>query len=157
MAESRAIARYFAEMYQDQGVPFLGKTLKERAIINQWTEVESQTFNPVVGGMVVESYMSRLEKRPLNEAIIATGLAKLKLVFDVYEGQLSKHKYLAGDEYSLADLLHAPNLNYLMTYLKAEAYGNYPHVLAWAQKIISRPAVQKVVELNAKWLKQQTQ
>jgi hypothetical protein len=44
-----------------------------------------------------------------------------------------------------------------MTYLKTEAYENYPHVLAWAQKIISRPAVQKVVELNAKWLKQQTQ
>jgi len=156
--ESRAIARYFAEMYQDQdqGVPVLGKSLKGRAIINQWTEVESQTFNPVVAPMVVETYISGATKRPLNEAIIVEGLAKLKPVFDVYEGQLSKHKYLAGDEYSLADLLHAPNLNFLMTTLKTEAYGNHPHVLAWAQNVISRPAVQKVVELNAKWLKQQT-
>jgi glutathione S-transferase len=155
--ESRAIARYFAEKYQDQGVPLLGKSVKERAIINQWTEVESQTFNVAVGPMIRELFVSDVMKRPLNEAVIDAGLAKLLPAFDVYEAQLSKHKYIAGDEYSLADLFHIPTLNYLMTTLKTEVYGNHPRVLAWAENIISRPAVQKVVELNAKWLKQQSQ
>ena len=142
-------------MYQDQGVPLLGRSLKERAIINQWTEVESQTFIAAVGAMLKELFISGVTKSPVNEAVVDAGLAKLKPVFDVYEAQLSKHKYIAGDEYSLADLLHAPNLNYLMMTLKTEAYGNYPRVLAWAENVISRPAFQKVVELDAKWLKQQ--
>jgi glutathione S-transferase len=138
-------------------VPLLGKSVKERAIINQWTEVESQTFNVAVGPMIRELFVSDVMKRPLNEAVIDAGLAKLLPAFDVYEAQLSKHKYIAGDEYSLADLFHIPTLNYLMTTLKTEVYGNHPRVLAWAENIISRPAVQKVVELNAKWLKQQSQ
>ena len=144
-------------MYQDQGAPLLGKSLKERAIINQWIEVESQTFVPVVAPMIRELFVSSVTNKPLNEAVVDAGLAKLKPVFDVYEAQLSKHKYIAGDEYSLANLFHAPNLNYLMKTFKMEAYGNHPRVLAWAENIISRPAFQKVVELDAKWLKEQTQ
>lgn len=157
IAESRAIARYLAEMYQDQGVPLLGKSLEKRAIINQWIEVESQNFRPAIGPMVRELFVSGVMNKPLNEAIVHAGLAKLKPVFEVYEAQLSKHKYIAGDEYSLADLFHAPNLHYLMTTLKTEVYGNHPRVLAWAENITSRPAFAKVVELDAKWLKQRTQ
>ena len=133
-------------------MPLLGKSLKERAIINQWIEVESQTFIAAAGQILIDHFISGVTNRPLNEAVVNAALAKLKPVFDVYEAQLSKHKYIAGDEYSLANLFHAPNLNYLMKTFKMEAYGNHPRVLAWAENIISRPAFQKVVELDAKWL-----
>ena len=143
-------------MFQDQGVPLLGKSLKERATINQWIEVESQNFITGSNPMIKELIISSVTHKPLDKAVVDAGLAKLKLVLDIYEVQLSKHKYIAGDEYSLADAFNAPSVNYLMTTLKTEVYGNHPRVLAWAENISSRPAVQKVVELNAKWLKQQT-
>ena len=143
-------------MFQDQGVPLLGKTPKERATINQWIEVESQNFITGAGPIVKEQFIKAEIDRPMNKAIVDEGLAKLQPVLDIYEVQLSKHKYIAGDEYTLADAFNAPNLNSLMSTLKTEVYGKHPHVLAWAENVSSRPAVQKVMELNAKWLKQQT-
>jgi glutathione S-transferase len=38
--------RYLAEKFEGQGTALLGKTPKERALVNQWWEVESQDFNP---------------------------------------------------------------------------------------------------------------
>ena len=143
-------------MFQDQGVPLLGKTPKERATINQWIEVESQNFITGAGPIVKEQFIKAEIDRPMNKAIVDEGLAKLQPVLDIYEVQLSKHKYIAGDEYSLADAFNAPNLNSLMSTLKTEVYGKHPHVLAWAENVSSRPAVQKVMELNPTWLKQIT-
>ena len=143
-------------MFEDQGVLLLGKSLKERATINQWIEVESQNFVTGAAPIIRELFISSLTHKPLDKAVVDAGLEKLKPVLDIYEVQLSKHKYIAGDEYSLADAFNAPNVNFLLTHLKTEVYGNHPHVLAWAENISSRPAVQKVLELNAKWLKQQT-
>lgn len=76
-------------------------------------------------------------------------------MFDIYEVQLTKHKYIAGDEYSLADAYHTPSLDGLMEIKERVFTPDHPHVLAWAQDLIARPAFQKVVELNAQWLKQQ--
>ncbi|GAA0158757.1 transferase [Lithospermum erythrorhizon] len=43
--ESRAIARYYATKYADQGTNLLGTTLEERALVDQWLEVEGHNFN----------------------------------------------------------------------------------------------------------------
>jgi len=144
--ESRAIARYLAEKYQHQGVPLLGKTPHERAIIDQWCEVESQNFNREVGTMFGEIFLAtRVQNRPVNEALVAACLAKTGEIFDVYEKQLSKSTFIAGDSYSLADLFHIPMLNRLMD-TKRDIFTGRPHVLAWAENLIARPAYQKTVE-----------
>jgi glutathione S-transferase len=149
-AESRAIARYLAEKYQDQGVPLLGKTLKERAIINQWCEVESQNFNVAAASLIREMYMSSLEKRPINEEYLDGCKTKLEAILDVYEVHLSTNKFIAGNTYSLADALHIPLLNRLLN-KKNEVFTGRKHVLAWAEALNSRPSYTKTQELNSKW------
>jgi glutathione S-transferase len=71
-------------------------------------------------------------------------MEKLGKVLDVYEERLSKYNYLFGENYSLADLRHIPNLVYFMKTTKAEAITCLLHVRAWWDAISYRPATLKV-------------
>ncbi|RZC11422.1 Glutathione S-transferase F11 [Glycine soja] len=44
-AKSRDIIRYYASKYVDSGPDLLGKTLEERALVEQWLQVEAHNFN----------------------------------------------------------------------------------------------------------------
>jgi glutathione S-transferase len=129
-------------------VPLLGKTPHERAIIDQWCEVESQNFNTAISPMFREMYIAKLvQKRPVNEELVAACLAKTAAVLDVYEKQLSMTTFIAGDSYSLADLFHVSALKRLMDG-KRDIFMGRHHVLAWAENLSVRPAVQKTLEVT---------
>jgi len=171
-AESRAIAKYIVDKYK---LTFLvGTTPKEKATINKWVESESQNFYPAVLPLVRDAFYARMQNRPVDEKIKATGkdnLGKvfdeykaqlfvdekikatskenLGKVFDVYEAQLSKHKYLAGDSYTLADVFHTPFLFLVNTMdAFAGAFDNRPHVKVWVDDITSNPAFLKTRKLD---------
>jgi glutathione S-transferase len=46
--ESRAICRYLAEKYAEQGTPLYPKGLKERALVEQAASVEYANFQPAI-------------------------------------------------------------------------------------------------------------
>jgi glutathione S-transferase len=58
-----------------------------------------------------------------DEKIVAEHTQKLAKILDVYEVQLSKHKYLAGEFVSIADLSHLPMTYYYFCLAKQ------PHLL----------------------------
>lgn len=71
---------------------------------------------------------------------------KLEEVLDVYEQRLGDSKYLAGDEFTLADLVHLPNCHHI-----AES-GRFRYLLEsrrnvwrWWSTISSRDSWQRVV------------
>lgn len=68
-------------------------------------------------------------------------------VLDVYEAHLAKNKYLAGDEFSLADLNHMPELYLLAKSQKADLINSRPHVKAWWDNISARDASKKTAAL----------
>jgi glutathione S-transferase len=147
--ESRALAKYFVEKYEGTGPSLLGKTLKEKAIINTWMESEAHNFHPTVSPMVKEIFFSMMFKRPRNEEIISTGLKNLNTVLDVYEGHLSKNKYLAGESYTLADAFHTPYMEKVRTMeVFKGVIDSRPHVAAWVADITSRPAFQKCMQMD---------
>lgn len=147
--ESRAIIRYLAEKFEGQGTPLLGKTVKDKALVSQWLEVESQNYNPPTAQIVYQRVFSSMFGSSCNEDVVTEQVAKLEKVLDVYEAHLSNNKYLAGDFFSLADLSHLP-----YTYLLVNAAGksdlitSRPHVSAWWNDISSRPTFQKVLGMN---------
>ncbi|KAH9555378.1 hypothetical protein CY35_08G111600 [Sphagnum magellanicum] len=145
---SQAIGRYIAEKYDGQGTPLLGNTLTEKARIYQWVEVEGQNFAPPATTIAKEFFTSSSYKRSLNEELIATQLEKLGKVLDIYDSHLSQNRYLAGDYYSLADLLHAPFLVQLKN-VTGELITSRQHVAAWCDDLASRTAFKKVLE--SKW------
>ena len=79
-----------------------------------------------------------------------------KRQLDVLDKHLANNEYMAGDEYSIADMaiwawygvLVLGRLYSAGEFLDVESYK---HVLAWAKKIDERPAVQKGRMVNRAW------
>lgn len=102
-----AIIRYICERYSNQGTPSLyGVTPTDKAQVEQWLEVESQIFQPVLRSLVKQPL--RLRGEQAIKELVAEQTEKLGNVLDVYEAHLSKRKYLAGEFVSIADLSICP-------------------------------------------------
>src|SRR5262245_19721691 len=74
---------------------------------------------------------------------------EVKRQLDVLERRLAESEYVAGDQYTIADMAIAP---WYGSVLKGQAYGNaaeflsaheYKNVQRWTDKIFERPAVQR--------------
>lgn len=147
--ESRAISRFICHKYEGKGTPLYGSSPKDKALVEQWLEVESQNYNPPCSAIVVEKVFKPFRGGQADEAIVQANLEKLNKVLDIYEAHLSKSKYLAGDFFSLADLSHIPYTHYLVNVAKlGEVIESRPHVKAWWEDITSRPSWKKVLELS---------
>ncbi|KAL9247959.1 hypothetical protein vseg_021328 [Gypsophila vaccaria] len=147
--ESRAIIRYLATKYSSENsLNLLGTNVEEKALVDQWLEVEAHHFNEPVYNIVLELIVFPKMGKQTDMAFVQSLEKKLANVLDVYEDRLSKSKYLAGDFFTLADLSHLPGLRYLTTDAKM------PHLVeerkfvnAWWSDISSRPAWKKVMNL----------
>jgi glutathione S-transferase len=126
-----------------------GNTVRDKALVNQWLDVESQNYNPCAGKIVFECVFSQiLQGKPTNEAVVKEQLEKLGKILDVYEAQLTHHMYLAGDFFSLADLAHIPVTNNLINAAKkGELFASRKHLNAWWEDISARPSWQKVLQI----------
>ncbi|RZC56811.1 hypothetical protein C5167_015670 [Papaver somniferum] len=146
--ESRAIIRYYADKYREQGPDLLGKTVEERAVVEQWLEVESQNYHPHIYNLVKHLLFHPKMGLPIDEKLMEESEENLGKVLDIYEDRLSKSKYLAGDFYSLADLTHLPFTHYLVNDIgKGYMIKDRKHVSAWWDDITSRSSWKKVLEL----------
>ncbi|XP_004499970.1 glutathione S-transferase F9-like [Cicer arietinum] len=145
--ESRAIIRYYAEKYKNQGTDLLGKTIEERGLVEQWLEVEAHNFHPAIYNLVINVLFAPLQGTPSNQKVIEESDEKLKKVLDIYEEKLSKTKYLAGDFFSLADLSHLPFGHYLVNQTgRGNLVRERKHVSEWWDDISNRPSWKKVLE-----------
>uniref|UniRef100_A0A0D6R7W7 glutathione transferase n=1 Tax=Araucaria cunninghamii TaxID=56994 RepID=A0A0D6R7W7_ARACU len=146
--ESRAIVKYLAKKYEGQGPNLLGSTLAEQALVEQWSQVEGQSFNDPCSAILYQIILVPMRGGQTDEALVASNVEKLNKVLDVYEEKLSKSKYLAGDFFSLADLQHLVYIHYLVNACgKGELISCRKHVSAWWEDISSRPAWKKVTEM----------
>jgi len=81
---------------------------------------------------------------------------EVKRQLDVLDKHLAKNDYMAGDEYSIADIAIWPWYGALAQgklYSAGEFLdvASYKHVVAWANKIAARPAVKRGVKVNRAW------
>ncbi|RZC80865.1 hypothetical protein C5167_043444 [Papaver somniferum] len=145
--ESRAITRYVSEKYEKTGIDLLRRdNIKEAALVNQWVEIESQHYNPVILPIIYEIFVSPITGQSPDKTVIDANVEKLGKVLDIYEDRLRNNKYLAGDFYSLADLHHLSYTYYMMKTEWASLINTRPHVKAWWEDISSRPAFVKVAQ-----------
>ncbi|KAK7304978.1 hypothetical protein VNO77_42875 [Canavalia gladiata] len=146
--ESRAIIRYLAEKYKDQGANLLGKTIEERGLVEQWLEVEAHNFHPPIYNLTTNIFFPQLLDGPSDPKVIEQCEQKLVKLLDIYEQRLSKTKYLAGDFFSLADLSHLPFGHYLVNQTgRGNLVRERKHVSAWWDDISNRPSWKKVLQL----------
>ncbi|KAJ7754640.1 glutathione S-transferase [Mycena maculata] len=138
--ESRAICRYLAEKYQDQGTKLIPTELKAKARFEQAASLEFANFNPYAWTIYFEGLNKARRGVAKDEAAYDNAVAQLSNTLDVYEVILGKQKFLAGDEFTLADLFHigfgvflAPAGCDLMT-------TKGPNITRWWNEINARPS-----------------
>lgn len=146
--ESGSILVYLAEKFD----AFLPKTLPERTETLNWLFWQMGSA-PFLGGGFGHFYAYAPEKYeyPINRFTM-----EVKRQLDVLDRQLAEHEYVAGEEYSIADMAIWPWYGVLVLgrlYGAAEFLdvGSYTHVKRWAQSIDARPAVQRGRRVNRNW------
>ncbi|KAH7922081.1 glutathione S-transferase [Leucogyrophana mollusca] len=140
--ESRAIGRYLAKKYADQGTPNLVPAEpKAEALFEQAVSIEISNFDPFASKIGFERVFKLFYGRQTDEARVAELATTLNAKLDGYEAILGKQKYLAGDNLTLADLFHLPAGS---TLLGPAGYAHLlekrPNVARWWNDISSRPA-----------------
>jgi glutathione S-transferase len=70
---------------------------------------------------------------------------------DVYEQRLGESEYLAGDEFTLADLSHLPSTHYLVTRCERgkKLFNERKNVARWVEHITNRDSWKKVIEMQS--------
>ena len=81
---------------------------------------------------------------------------EVKRQLDLLDQHLGEHEYMAGSDYSIADMAIWPWYGALVLgelYEAAEflSVGEYRHVLRWAGQINERPAAKRAVRVNKTW------
>lgn len=148
LEESRAIARYYATKYADQGTNLLGKSLEHRAIVDQWADVETHYFNVLAQPIVINLIIKPRLGEECDVVLVEDLKVKLGVVLDIYDNRLSSNRYLAGEEFTMADLTHMPAMGYLMSITDinqmVKARGSFNR---WWEEITARPAWKNLMKM----------
>lgn len=136
--ESRAMMRYIDDKAGHKLTP---SDPKQRAVMEQWISVETSNFTPHVMKFIYHSIFGRPQAPEVLEAA-GKGLGH---ACDVLEARLAKSPYLAGDQFTLADICYAPYIEYAMGSDAKDIILSRPHVAAWWGRVSERPAWLKAV------------
>ncbi len=137
--ESGAILLYLAE----KSGRFLGQSAREKYQIMQWLMFQMGGFGPMLGQahhfrIYAPERIAYAYDRYSNEA---------KRLYGVINKQLSQHPYLAGENYSIADIATFPWARSAAN--QGIDWADFPHAKRWFDTIAARPAVERGVQVLA--------
>jgi glutathione S-transferase len=141
--ESRAIARYIATKYADQGTPLLPKDLKAYGLFEQAASVEVHNFHPYASKAVGENVFKKYRGLTPDPAVYEAAITALDKNLVVYDQILEKQKYLAGNEITLADIFHVA-YGSLLPAAGSNAIESKPNVDRWFKEVSGRASWQAV-------------
>ncbi|GAA6135734.1 glutathione-dependent disulfide-bond oxidoreductase [Oceaniserpentilla sp. 4NH20-0058] len=152
--ESGSILLYLAERFNQ----FIPSDPAKKAECISWLMWQMGS-GPILGGGFGHFYAYAPEKLqyPIDRFTM-----EIKRQLDVLDKQLAKHEYIAGDEYTIADMAIWPWYGMLVTNRVYEAAEfieahKYENVLRWTKLIEARPAVQRGKKVNCTWGKPENQ
>jgi len=146
--ESGAILLYLAEKFR----AFLPRDIEGRTETLNWL-FWLQGSAPYLGGGFGHFYAYAPEKfeYPINRFAM-----EVKRQLDVLDRNLEERRFLAGDEYTIADMATAPWYGALVKGLVYDAadfldVASYEHVNRWTNDVFARPAFQRGKMVNRSW------
>ena len=146
--ESGAILLYLAEKFG----AFLPTQPAQRAECLSWLMWQMGS-GPFLGGGFGHFYAYAPEK---FEYPIDRFAMEVKRQMDVLDKRLAEHEFIAGSDYTIADMAIWPWYGALAKGQLYEAgeflqVHEYTHVVRWADQISKRPAVQRGRKVNRLW------
>ena len=140
MFESRAMARYVDEKAGHKLTPKDRAGPREDGAMDQRRDLGLLSARDDV-------HLQDVFKRPQQEEVLANAGTKLEQCVGVMDAALaaSGKPFLVGDQFTLADVVFAPYVEYCMVSPSAKAiFAKHPHFTAWWNRVSERPAWQKV-------------
>ena len=137
--ESGAILLYLA----GKTGKFLPQDVRGKYETLQWLMFQMGGVGPMLG----QAHHFRIYAPQKIDYAIERYTNEAKRLYGVMDRQIARHRYIAGDEYTIADIAVFPWLRSWKN--QGIDWNDYPHLKGWFDEIAARPAVQRGVEVLA--------
>ena len=137
IAESVAICRYLELLHPQP--PLFGVSAVEQATVEMWCRRVEMILMPSVGAVWVHTHKFTAALPGRNAD---WGEANRPRVFDAmryFDGTLADSEFLAGDSYSVADILLLTTLDFA-GFVGMAMPEDLKHLLAWHARVSARPS-----------------
>ena len=137
--ESGAILLYLASKTGQ----FLPTGASERFRVLEWLMFQMGGVGPMLG----QAHHFRIYAPEKIEYAVNRYSNEAKRLYGVMDTRLAKSKYIAGPQYTIADMAIFPWLRSWKN--QGIDWADYPHLKGWFDEIAARPAVMRGVEVLA--------
>ncbi len=144
---NNAICEFLEETSKDNKL--LPSTPKERAEVRRLTEwFDVKFYRDVYRNVVYEKIHKRFScGQAPDSKILKTGYNNLAFHMEYIDWLTERTNYLAGDNFSMADISAAANLS-ILDYLGDVPWETYKNAKLWYSKIKSRPSFKDILKDN---------
>ena len=139
MFESGAILLYLAAKTEK----FLPESTRGRYDVLQWLMFQMGGVGPMLG----QAHHFRVYAPEKIEYAVNRYTNEATRLYGVMNRRLAKSRYIAGADYSIADIAIFPWLRSWKN--QGIEWSDYPHLKGWFDEVAARPAVQRGVDVLA--------
>jgi glutathione S-transferase len=133
LGESNAIIRYLANKVQSSIYP---TDLKQRALVDQWIDYASMHVMLALSRIMYNTYFYKITGVELDERSLQDGRNFIAMYLPVVEKQLSNNTFIAGSEFTLADIVLLAALD--TCELSNVDLTSFTHISTWRNKLMKQ-------------------
>ena len=141
--ESRAIIRYLDEKLS--GPKLTPSEIHEHARMEQWISVETSDFTPPAMTIIMNNLFGRMQGKTPDADAVSKARDRVGAALDVLDAALATKDFLAGNQFSLAEIGFLPYIEYLLAAESGDLITKRAHVAAWWKRSSERPSWQKAI------------
>lgn len=151
--ESGAILEYLAE----KTGKFLPRDLSGRYKVLQWVHWQMANLGPMMGNANhFKNYGKNMVDDPAQlEYGTKRFVGEVDRLSGVMDAQLSANQYLAGNDYSIADIITWPWAFLIGRLIDEAMWETYPNLKRWVDEVGERPQVYAGRKVGSDWGKQE--
>lgn len=139
IAESVSICRYFEAVQPDP--PLFGTTPRECAVVDMWLRRIELNFMVPVGMVWIHgSPLTRGVMKSQIPAVADQNRAVVERYFGFLNDQLSTRDYVAGDAYSMADIVALTTLDFAANLNDLRHGPDQQNLARWHERVSARPS-----------------
>jgi glutathione S-transferase len=105
-------------------------------------------FAEPAGRIAFEKFAKKFMGLPADEAVVSGALRSVEAFFDVAEGLLQHRDYMAGNDFTLADVYYIPLIQRLFACGYGGVIDSRQAVSAWWHRCVNRPAIRSLLAVD---------
>jgi len=143
--ETAPICRYLDNQFH--GVDLQPHSAHQQAQVDQWcSAISTYIYNVLIKHYLLEFTFPKGEKGEIRWQVIEQAMTNIENVFHIIHHQLGKQEYFCTNQYTIADALLTPILDYLEKLPHAcELFQRYPNLQRYVARMRSRESAKKVL------------